>query len=156
LASAGTTFAWAQRTLFPDLESADFHALIEQLGTESDNGGVRFRPYLAGDRTTLNQPRGGFSGLTLATTREQLLTAVVDGLAAASAARVPLLTAVRAPRPLVFVTGGAAAEVMYRDWPAPADGGAWTRRPVPEATLAGAAVLGETVVTEGGPEEPTL
>ncbi|GIJ65620.1 hypothetical protein Voc01_005370 [Virgisporangium ochraceum] len=156
LASVGTTFAWAQRTLFPDLESADFHALIEQLGTESDTGGVRFRPYLAGDRTTLNQPRGGFSGLTLATTREHLLTAVVDGLAAASAARVPLLTAVRAPRPQVFVTGGAAADVMYRDWPAPPDGGDWTRRPVPEATLAGAAVLAETVVTEGVPEEPTL
>jgi xylulokinase len=156
LASVGTTLAWAQRTLFPDLESADFHALIRQLGTDSDSEGARFRPYLAGDRTTLNQPRGGFSGLTLATTREHLLVAVLDGLAAASAARLPLLTAVRPPRPLVFVTGGAAAEVMYRDWPAPPGGRSWTRRPVPEATLAGAAVLAETVVTDGVPEEPTL
>lgn len=153
LASAGTTFAWAQRTLFPDLRSADFHALIAQLGTEGDSHGVRFRPYLAGDRTTLNQPRGGFSGLTLATTREHLLTAVVDGLAAASAARLPLLTAVRAPRPLVFVTGGAAADVMYRDWPPPPDGRNWTRRPVPEATLAGAAVL---AATQSAPGAPTL
>jgi xylulokinase len=156
LASAGTTLAWAHRTLFPELASADFHALIEQLGTESNSQGVRFRPFLAGDRTTLNQPRGGFSGLTLATTRDEMLTAVLDGLAEASAARVPLLAAVRAPRPLVFVTGGAAADVLYRDWPAPADGRDWTRREVPEATLAGAAVLAETVVTEGAPEEPTL
>jgi xylulokinase len=156
LASVGTTLAWAQRTLFPELASADFHTLIEQLGTDSDSQGVRFRPFLAGDRTTLNQPRGGFSGLTLATTREQMLTAVLDGLAAASAARLPLLTVVRSPRPLVFVTGGAAADVMYRDWPAPADGRNWTRRPVPEATLAGAAVLAESVVTDGVRGEPTL
>jgi xylulokinase len=151
LASAGTTFAWAQRTLFPELRSADFHALIAQIGTEGDSHGVRFRPYLAGDRTTLNQPRGGFSGLTLATTREHLLTAIVDGLAVASAARLPLLTAVRAPRPIVFVTGGAVADVMYRDWPAPPDGGNWTRRPVPEATLAGAAVLAATQSAGGAP-----
>jgi sugar (pentulose or hexulose) kinase len=82
--------------------------------------------------------------MTLATSREHLLAAVVNGLAAASAARLPLLTAVRAPRPLVFVTGGAAADVLYRDWPAPTDGGGWTRREVPEATLAGAAVLAAT------------
>jgi xylulokinase len=156
LASVGTTLAWAQRTLFPDLASADFHALIKQLGAESNSHGVRFRPYLAGDRSTLNQPRGGFSGLTLATTREHLLTAVLDGLAGASAARLPLLAAVRAPRPHVFVTGGAAADVLYRDWPAPPDGGDWTRREVPEATLAGAAVLAETAVTQGAPGEPTL
>ena len=79
--------------------------------------GVRFRPYLAGDRTTLNQPRGGFSGLTLATTREHLLAAVLDGLAAASAARLPRLAAVGTPLPVVYVTGGAAADVLYRDWP---------------------------------------
>jgi xylulokinase len=153
LASAGTTFAWAQRTLFPDLESAAFHALIAQVGTEGDSHGVRFRPFLAGDRTTLNQPRGGFSGLTLATTREHLLTAVVDGLAAASAARLPLLEAVRAPRPKVFVTGGAATDVMYRDWPAPSGGGNWTRCPVPEATLGGAAAL---AATQSAPGAPTL
>lgn len=156
LASVGTTLAWARRTLFPETASADFHALIEQLGTDSNSHGVRFRPYLAGDRTTLNQPRGGFSGLTLATTREHMLTAVVNGLAEASAARLPLLTVVRSPGPVVFVTGGAAADVMYRDWPARADGRNWTRRPVPEATLGGAAVLAESVVTDGARGEPTL
>jgi len=85
-----------------------------------------------------------------------MLTAVLNGLATAGAARLPLLAAVRSPRPLVFVTGGAAADVMYRDWPAPPGGGTWTRREVPEATLAGAAVLAGAVVTDGAPEEPTL
>jgi xylulokinase len=147
LASAGSAIAWAQRTLFPDLPVDDFHALATRLGHERREGSVRFRPYLAGDRTTLNQPRGGFSGLTLATTREDLLAAVLDGLAAASAARLPRLAMVGTPRPIVYVTGGAAADVMYRDWPPPPGGGEWERRPLVEATLAGAAALARAAGT---------
>lgn len=141
LASAGTTIDWARRTLFPDLPDDEFHRLLETVGTERPDHGVRFRPYLAGDRTTLNQPRGGFSGITLGTTREHLLAAVLDGLAAASAARLPRLAEAGEPRPVVHVTGGAATDVLYRDWPPPPGGGRWERRPLEEATLAGAAVL---------------
>jgi hypothetical protein len=42
---------------------------------------------------------------------------------------------------------------MYRDWPPPPDGRNWTRRPVSEATLAGAAVL---AATQSAPGAPTL
>jgi xylulokinase len=143
LASVGTTVDWARRTLFPDLPPDEFHRLVREIGTHREDHGVRFRPYLAGDRTTLNQPRGGFSGLTLATTREHLLAAILDGLAAASAARLPRLEAVGTPRPVVHVTGGAAADVLYRDWPPAPGGGRWERRPLAEATLAGAAVLAD-------------
>jgi xylulokinase len=149
LASAGTTVDWARRTLFPDLQPDEFHRLVRELGTHKDDHGVRFRPYLAGDRTTLNQPRGGFSGITLGTTREHMLAAILDGLAAASAARVPRLAAVGTPRPLVYVTGGAVADVLYRDWPSPPDGERWERRPLAEATLAGAAVLADLAAGRG-------
>jgi hypothetical protein len=44
---------------------------------------------------------------------------------------------------VVYVTGGAAGDVMYRDWPEPPGGGRWERRSLSEATLAGAAVLAE-------------
>jgi xylulokinase len=56
LASVGTTIEWAHRTLFPDLEPDEFHRLLGTEGTEQTDHGVRFRPYLSGDRTTLNQP----------------------------------------------------------------------------------------------------
>ena len=115
--------------------------------------GVRFRPYLSGDRTTLNQPRGAFSGLTLATTREQLLSAVLEGLAAAGAARLPRLAAVGTPESTVYVTGRAASDVLYRDWPAPPAGGSWRRRALaPEATLLGAFALCRSALdTRPGP-----
>jgi xylulokinase len=142
LASAGSTLDWVHRTLFPDLPAEGFHALVDRLGAHPDPGSVRFRPYLSGERTTLNQPRGGFSGLTLATTRENLLSAVLEALAAASAARVARLSAIAEPRPAVYVTGGAATGVLYRDWP-PCAGGPWRFEPLAEATLAGVSVLAE-------------
>jgi sugar (pentulose or hexulose) kinase len=144
LASAGSTVDWAHRTLFPDLPAQEYHELIRSLSRAPDPAGARFRPYLAGDRTTLNQPRGGFSGLTLATTREQMLSAVLEGLAAASAARLPRLAAVATPQPVVYVTGGAAADILYRDWPSPPGGGAWERRALPaDATLSGVYLLAD-------------
>jgi sugar (pentulose or hexulose) kinase len=140
LASAGSTIEWAHRTLFPELSTEAYRKIIARFGAEPDPRGVRFRPFLAGDRTTLNQPRGGFSGMTLGTTREHLLSAVLDGLARESAARVPRLAAVAEPQRTVYVTGGAAVDVLYRDWP-----GEWDRRPLHEATLSGVAQLSRRV-----------
>ena len=132
---------WAPRTLFPDLSSAtsSTQTIARSRHGEQTDHGVRFRPYLAGDRTTLNQPRGGFSGLTLGTTRER------------SARRRPRRAGRRERRPAAaaggggthrvrscHVTGGAAVDLLYRDWPAPPGGGGWERRPLHEATLAGA------------------
>jgi sugar (pentulose or hexulose) kinase len=146
LASAGTAVDWAHRTFFPDLSDDAFRALARDLGTQGRDSGVRFRPYLAGDRTTLNQPRGGFSGLTLGTDREDLLAAVLEGLAQASAARLPRLSVVTDPLPSVYVTGGAAADLLYRCWPAPPGGGSWERHALPrEATLLGVYVLSRSV-----------
>lgn len=40
----------------------------------------RFKPYLAGDRHSLEKKQGSFTGLTLATTREDMLFAVLVGI----------------------------------------------------------------------------
>jgi hypothetical protein len=89
---------------------------------------------------SIEQRRGAFTGLTLATTREQMLSAAVEAIAAASAARIDLLrsTGVRMRRDVV-VTGGVVdglREVLYRDWP-----GEWTFRVEEEASLRGLARL---------------
>ena len=52
---------------------------------------MRFEPYMAGERTSIEQRQGAFTGLTLASTRTQLLSAVIEGLTRASAERLPLL-----------------------------------------------------------------
>lgn len=141
LAAAGSALGWVRQQFFCDMPTKRYHKLMADLanrGTRDATGGVVFEPYLAGERTSLEQRRGAFTGLTLSTTREQMLAAVIEALAKASAERLELLR--QANRGLtirreVFVSGGVQsglAEVIYRDWP-----GRWSFREEEEATLRG-------------------
>lgn len=141
VAAAGSSLRWARRQLFRELTEARFRALVQRLARARDpdgtaRGGIAFEPYLAGDRASINQPRAAFNGLTLATTREQMLHAVIDALAKASADRLDLLgeLGVRIGRSVV-VSGGINDRldgVFQRDWP-----GRWRFRPETEASLRG-------------------
>jgi len=147
LAAAGSALAWAREQLFADLKDKPFWALVGRLAGRSRRGsgescGVTFEPYLAGDRMSIEQRKAAFEGLTLATTREEMLSAVIESLAKASAERIDLLRTnpVKVSR-CVFVSGGTQgglAQVLQRDWP-----GRWTFRAEEEATLKGLAVLAE-------------
>jgi xylulokinase len=149
LAAAGSALDWARRELFPDLSQAAFQKLLRELANEpeSSSAGVRFEPYLAGERTSVEQRTGSFTGLTLATTRRQMLSAVIESLAQASAARLPLLreTGVTLRRE-VLVSGGvqqSLADILHRDWR-----GKWRFRAEPDATLRGLARLAKADGTE--------
>lgn len=106
-------------------------------------GGVVFEPYMAGERTSIEQRTGAFRHVTLATTRTHLLAAIIEGLTQASADRLPLLqaTGTRIKR-TVAVSGGSDRldQLMHRDWP-----GAWKFRAVTDATMRG---LGTMVMRE--------
>lgn len=98
--------------------------------------GVHFDPYLAGERTSIEQRRGAFTGLTLATTRQEMLGAVIEALVQASARRLALLdTGDVKILHRVVVSGGQQDrldELFHRDWP-----GRWTFHAEDEATLRG-------------------
>jgi xylulokinase len=140
IAAGGSTFAWLHEQFFRDLSNAAFAALLRKLAKTPIKSTVSFDPHLAGDRMSIEQRRAAFTGLTLATTRDAMLSAAIESIAAASAARVELLrsTGVRLRRN-VTVTGGVSEslrELLYRDWP-----GTWTFRVEDEATLRGLARL---------------
>ncbi len=139
IASAGSSLLWAKEQLFRDLSLDQYFKLQARLAAKPDAGGVTFDPYLAGERAGVEQRRGAFTGMTLSTTREHLLSAIIESLARASAARLPLLRSggIRLRRE-VCVTGGGLSKVLHRDWP-----GKWTFRSESEATLRGLAVLDE-------------
>jgi xylulokinase len=151
LAAAGSALDWAKDQLFADLAKPRFWQLVRRLGRresskrrrgdeDSPTGTVRFEPYLAGDRTSVEQKQGAFTGLTLSTTREQMLAAVIEALAQASAARLQLFRELKIPlRRRVMLTGGAQgvlAHLLHRDWP-----GKWTFYLEDEATLRGLSCL---------------
>lgn len=142
LAAAGSALYWAKRQLFADIPIEQFRRLLTRLGARSNTlaDGVVFDPYMAGERTSIEQRQGAFTGLTLATTREQMLAAIIEALAKASAERLPLLASGKTPmRRTVVVSGGAEDRLdrlMHRDWP-----GKWTFVPQTEATLRGLGTL---------------
>lgn len=127
LGAAGSALVWAKQTLFPDLPEPDFFALVRKLTRSKPPHSlspVTFSPYLAGSRVDVVQPTAAFTNLRLSTTREEMLHAIITALAAASAARIPILRSASSSRlqPRVLRTGGAGkalSQVLYRDWPPP-------------------------------------
>ncbi|MEA2707852.1 MAG: xylulokinase [Phycisphaerales bacterium] len=140
LAAGGSTFTWLHDQLARDLSKSQYQILLRKIAKNPVETRVRFDPYLAGDRMSIEQRRAAFTGLTLATTRDEMLSAAIESLAAASAERVKLLRSlgIRLRRD-VIITGGLTeglGELLYRDWP-----GKWTFRVEDEASLRGLARL---------------
>lgn len=148
IAAAGSAIEWAHRELFSDLTWPAFSRLALKIAEGKPVAGaprkkrktappssIVCEPWLAGDRMSIEQKKASFTGLSLATTRADILEALLDALAQASAQRLELLraTGVKIGR-RVFVTGGAGAlgGVFHRDWP-----GKWSFHGEGEATLRG-------------------
>jgi len=141
LAAMASSIYWARDQFFPEMPIEAFRAQfrrLSRLGPEAA-GTVVFEPYMAGERTSLEQRQGAFSGITLATTRTHLLSAIIEGLTRASAERLPLFEAAGTPLlRTVMVSGGSDRldQLMHRDWP-----GAWRYRAVTDATMRGLGTL---------------
>src|SRR5665213_1127469 len=150
IAAAGSAIAWVKDQFFGDLGWPDFQKRVVRLAGRGDRsasrsrksdasdkpaGTVRFDPYLAGDRMSIEQRQAAFTGLTLASTRDQMLAAVLEALAQASVRRLELLEQIGMRiRREVVVTGGAEklGAVFHRDWP-----GRWSFESRTEASLRG-------------------
>ena len=146
LAAVASAIYWVRDQMCPQMPIEEFREEFRRLAKigPAASGSVRFEPYMAGERTSIVQRQGAFTGLTLASTREQMLSAVVESLITASAERLPLLSAsgTKLLR-TVAVSGGSDRldEIMRRDWP-----GKWKFQPVTDATMRG---LGTLVPQEG-------
>lgn len=141
LAAAASSIYWARDQFFREMSIEDFRSEVHRLSRigPAAAGGVTFAPYMAGERTNLEQRSGSFSGITLATKREHLLGAIVEGLVRASAERLPVLEATGTKiLPEVMVSGGSDRldKILHRDWP-----GNWKFRSVTDATMRGLALL---------------
>ncbi len=147
LAAVASAIYWARDQFFSEWPIEQFRAELFRLAGlgEKAAGGVVFEPYMAGERTSIEQRKGAFTGLTLASTREHMLSAIIEGLIKASAERFPLLEATGTKLlPNVVVSGGADRldKLMQRDWP-----GKWKFRSVTDATMRG---LGTMMPVERG------
>jgi|GEM_PF-273757 len=141
LAAVASAIYWAREQFFPDWTIEQFRAeliRLSKIGPEAA-GTVKFEPYMAGERTSIAQRQGAFTGLTLATKREQMLSAILEALTQASAERLALLkTTGTKLLTEVVVSGGADRldKLLTRDWQ-----GKWIFRPITDATMRGLGTL---------------
>lgn len=89
MSAAGGSLAWCKDQLFPDAgqggDAVRAYDLMEKEAAALQDGptGLFFLPYLAGERAPVwdSQARGAMLGLTLGTTRAQLIKMVMEGVA---------------------------------------------------------------------------
>lgn len=78
----GFAIDWFRKEFYKDLNSREFfdNELPDVIQNYIGNTDVVFLPYLVGDRQSLTPKKGAFEGLTLETTRKDLLAAILLGI----------------------------------------------------------------------------
>lgn len=80
--AGGFALDWYRKQFCRELPREEFytHYLEQTLKTQADRSGVSFAPYLTGDRQSLTPKTGSWHGLTLSTTREEMLYAMLRSM----------------------------------------------------------------------------
>lgn len=91
ITTGGFAIEWFRKEAFKDMDVNSFYSeylvnLVKKRKMETE---VRFFPYLAGDRHSLEKKRGGFTGLTLGTKRDDMVIAILHGI------HKPMITTMR-------------------------------------------------------------
>jgi xylulokinase len=110
LQNGGSAWAWVCRVL-----GLTWGELFDAAATVAAGaGGVRFRPFLTGERGGVAGPddRGGWTGLQPGTTRADLARAAVEGVVFAVGAAADLLDVPDDGAPVVLTGGGARSGVV--------------------------------------------
>lgn len=82
IASSGFSIDWFRREFYRDMDERTFFdvEMAEAIHRNLGSCPVRFLPYMTGDRQSLLPKKGGFLGLTLDTTRQDMLAAILIGI----------------------------------------------------------------------------
>lgn len=78
----GFALEWFRKEFYREMNKGVFYNEYLQglLQNSTGTSGVRFIPYLAGDRHSLIKKKGAFSGLVLDTSREDMLLSLLEGI----------------------------------------------------------------------------
>lgn len=107
----GFALEWFRSNFCREMSADEFYGtyLAETISC-MDHGTVRFLPHLSGDRHSLVKKRGGFSGLTADSTREDMLRALLVGTFDPMQMSLSIVGKTTKLNPKVFLTGGVVSE----------------------------------------------
>nr|MDW8080651.1 FGGY family carbohydrate kinase [Candidatus Calescibacterium sp.] len=109
----GFALEWFRTQFCRELSEVEFYdSYLRGVLERGDRTRVRCIPYLAGDRTSLVQKRASFSGLTLDTTREECLAALVEGIVGRMQRTLRAVSQKVAFEGTMVLTGGASAALF--------------------------------------------
>ncbi len=139
--TAGASLAWLRALLAGEASFAELDAEAERSAVGAN--GVRFHPHLAGATGPHWQEsgRGAFTGLCLATTRGDLVRAVLEGVAFELKLNLSVLAELAGEPQEVILFGGGARSRLWPQLLADVLG-----RPLAVAVLADAAALGAAML----------
>ena len=137
LQNGGSAWAWVSRVL--GVAEGELFALAA--AAPAGSGGVRFAPWLTGERGGVARPhdRAAFTGLSAGTTRADLARAAVEGVVEAVGAAAQLLGGPGQGE--VVLTGGGGRSPLVRELLAEVLGRPVTWRPLRSASATGAALV---------------
>ncbi|GAB4365635.1 MAG: hypothetical protein Kow009_02400 [Spirochaetales bacterium] len=115
--AGGKAFEWFHSVFCSELTPEEFwtsfipRAVDQWIHREST---VRYTPFLMGSRYSLEPLKAEFKGMNQETTREELLVAMVRGMAEYQRAHLKEVALEVPLAPEIFVTGGAVSEALIR------------------------------------------
>jgi sugar (pentulose or hexulose) kinase len=112
--AGGFALDWFHREFCRELDREGFFndLLPRALTTSPDRAGVTFAPFLSGDRQSLEPRRARWDGLTLHTSREEMLAALLLAMNRTLAETVERAAAVLPLQPVIKLSGGMATPAI--------------------------------------------
>jgi len=113
LTTSGFALEWFRSQFCKELDEKEFYeSYLEKVLREKKRSSVKFHPHLAGDRTSLIQKKASFTGLTLSTSRDDCLYAVMEAISGRTEKTLNEMAKRIELDKVISLTGGGANEVL--------------------------------------------
>lgn len=108
----GFALEWFRTQFCRELGEEEFYEVYLREVLKKPGVNVKCVPYLVGDRTSLVQKRGSFSGLTLDTTREDCLFALLEAIVGRMRRTLDMMSGSLGFDRVMVLTGGASGALL--------------------------------------------
>jgi len=113
ITTGGFALEWFRSRFCREMSREEFYnSYLRKLLEKKISCGARFNPYLAGDRTSLRQKKASFSGLTLSTTRDECLFALMKGTVGRMEKTLKKMAKLIDLDKTIYLTGGGANQAL--------------------------------------------
>jgi len=113
ITTGGFALEWFHSQFCREMDEREFYQLyLKGVLKNKRKCKVRFHPYLAGDRTSLRQKKASFSGLTLSTTRDECLYALMEATVGRMKKTLDKMAKLIKLDKTIYLTGGGANPVL--------------------------------------------